>query len=94
MVDVDVQAAMEITTNLQLEGMPDKDKAQVGARFAEAFARLSNVMEHEMKELIEVKEWLPGGGDQPWLPRARHRAHIQVAPILLCHCSALKNSIS
>ena len=24
-----VQAAMEITTNLQLEGMPDKDKAQV-----------------------------------------------------------------
>ena len=23
------QAAMEITTNLQLEGMPDKDKAQV-----------------------------------------------------------------
>ena len=29
MVDVDVQAAMEITTNLQLEGMPDKDKAQV-----------------------------------------------------------------
>ena len=25
----DFQAAMEITTNLQLEGMPDKDKAQV-----------------------------------------------------------------
>ena len=26
---IDFQAAMEITTNLQLEGMPDKDKAQV-----------------------------------------------------------------
>ena len=36
------QAAMEITTNLQLEGMPDKDKAQVLIQSYNVWTLISN----------------------------------------------------
>ena len=38
----DFQAAMEITTNLQLEGMPDKDKAQVSIQSNDVRTLISN----------------------------------------------------
>ena len=38
----DFQAAMEITTNLQLEGMPDKDKAQVFIQSNDVRTLISN----------------------------------------------------
>ena len=40
-----------------------------------------------MRRRERVKELSPGGRDQPWLPGARHGAHIQVKPILMSNLS-------